>query len=404
MRKGIVLSTFLLLFVFLSTTIMSQNVKTIERGNVKMHVFTSYPIIFEVASVVLEGKNEAVLIDAQFNRNNAQSLVELIRKTGKPLTTVFISYSDPDFYFGLDHIAKNFPDAKIYSTAQTAYLIGATKDEKVSIWGPQLGENAPQQIIIPEAIAENYFMLGDTKIEIIRPQNDEQHSYLWIPSLKTILGGIYINEGSHLWVADSQTADSRRKWVAALDAMEALNPEYVIPAHFSVATGTVKGTSAIKSTKQYLLGLEEILGASADSRPVIERMKALYPDLEGVSSLEMTAKVLTGEMPWTSVDAYPLIGKKAQADFGGDLVFELDFIDNTHMAFRGVKGTRKDVTDNVIYTAIEVAPEVYMVYWTEPATNTHVVHVQDFNRGIVYTNISNPGGTFTNLKGTIRPI
>lgn len=369
-----------------------------------MHVFTSYPVIFEVASVVLEGKNEVVLIDAQFSRNNAQSLVDLIRKTGKPLTTVFISYSDPDFYFGLDHIAKNFPDAKIYSTAQTAYLIGATKDEKVSIWGPQLGENAPQQIIIPEAIAENYFMLGDTKIEIIRPQNDEQHSYLWIPSLKTILGGIYINEGSHLWVADSQTADSRRKWVAALDAMEALNPEYVIPAHFSVATGTVKGTSAIKSTKQYLLGLEEILGASADSRPVIERMKALYPDLEGVSSLEMTAKVLTGEMPWTSVDAYPLIGKKVQADFGGDLVFELDFIDNTHMAFRGVKGTRKDVTDNVIYTAIEVAPEVYMVYWTEPATNTHVVHVQDFNRGIVYTNISNPGGTFTNLKGTIRPI
>lgn len=405
MRKTIILfMTLLLSFIFSPTVGIAQNVKTIERGNVKIHVLTSDPIIFEVASVLLEGKDEVVLVDAQFSKNNAQSLVDLIKKTGKPLTTIFISYPDPDFYFGLDHIAKNFPDAKIYSTAQTAYLIDVTKDEKVSIWGPQLGVNAPEHILVPTPIVQHYFMLGDTKVEIIQPQNDEQHSYLWIPSLSVILGGIYINEGSHLWVADSQTADSRRKWVAALDAMEALKPEYVIPAHFSVATGTVKGTSAIKSTRQYLLDLEEALSASVNSQQVIDKMKALYPDLEGESNLEMTAKVLTGEMSWTSVDAYPLIGRKAQVDFGGDFVFELDFIDNTHMTFQGVKGTQKVVTDDVIYTAIEVAPKVYMVYWTEPSTNTHVVHVQDFNKEIVYTNISSPDGTFTNLKGSIRLI
>lgn len=402
MEKGIVLfNTFLLTFIFLSTTVMAQNLKTIERGNVKVHIFTSDPVIFEVASVVFEGKDEVVLIDAQFSKNNAQSLVDLIKKTGKPLTTIFISYSDPDFYFGLDHIVKNFPEAKIYSTAQTAYLIDVTKEEKLSIWGPQLGVNAPEQIIVPSAIGQSYFMLGNTKVEIIQPQNDEQHSYLWIPSLKTVLGGIYINEGSHLWVADSQTADSRQKWVAALNEMEALNPEYVFPAHFSVTTGTVKGASAIKSTRQYLLDLEEILKNSENSQQLIDIMKALYPDLGGVSSLEMTAKVLTGEMPWTSIDAYPLIGKKAQADFGGDFVFELNFIDNKHMTFTGIKGTQKGVTDNVIYTAIEVAPKVYMVYWTEPSTNTHVVHVQDFNKGSAYTNISSPNGAFTNLKGTI---
>lgn len=403
MKKEIVLfSIFLSMFIFLSTAVMSQNIKTVEKGDIKIHVFTSDPVIFEVTSVILESKDEVVLVDAQFSKNNAQSLVDLIKKTGKPLTTIFISYSDPDFYFGLDHIAKNFPDAKIYSTAQTAYLIDATKDEKVSIWGPQLGENAPEQIVVPTPVTQDYFMVGNIKVEIIQPKNDEQHAYLWIPSLRTILGGIYISEGAHLWVADSQTEESRQKWVEALNAMEALNPEYVIPAHFSVATGTVKGTSAIKSTRQYLLDLEEVLKVSVNSQQVIEKMKTLYPGLAGESALEMTAKVLTGETPWISVEAYPLIGKKALVDFGGDYVFELNFADNKHMTFMGIKGTLKGLTDNVIYTAIEVAPKVYMVYWTEPSTNIHVVHVQDFNKGIAYTNISSPDGTFTNLKGTIR--
>lgn len=260
---------------------MAQNIKTIEKGNVKIYIFTSDPVIFEVTSVVLEGKDEVVLVDAQFRKNNAQALVDLIKKTGKPLINIFISYSDPDFYFGLGHVAKNFPDAKIYSTTQTAYLIDATKDEKISIWRPQLGKNAPEQIVVPEFIAQNYFMLGDTKVEIIQPQNDEQHSYLWLPSLKTILGGIYINEGSHLWIADSQTADSRKKWVTALNAMEALNPEYVFPA----LTGTVKGTSAIQSTRQYLLDFEKVLKNSANSQQVIEKMKVLYPDLKGTIRL-----------------------------------------------------------------------------------------------------------------------
>ncbi len=34
--------------------------------------------------------------------------------------------------------------------------------------------------------------------------------------------------------------------------------------------------------------------------------------------------------------------------------------------------------------------------------NTHVVHVEDYGRGVVYTNVSAPDGSFTGLKGTLR--
>ena len=41
--------------------------------------------MFPVSSVLISGPTEAVLVDAQFQRNDAQSVVELIKKSGKKL-------------------------------------------------------------------------------------------------------------------------------------------------------------------------------------------------------------------------------------------------------------------------------------------------------------------------------
>lgn len=44
-----------------------------------------------------------------------------------------------------------------------------------------------------------------------------------------------------------------------------------------------------------------------------------------------------------------------------------------------------------------------MVYWSEPqTTNANVVHVQNWNTGVAYTNISNPDQQFIHLKGMIK--
>ena len=108
--------------------------------------------IFPVASVLVAGKHDAVLIDAQFSRAEAQKLVEKIRASGKKLTTVYISHSDPDFYFGLDVIKAAFPQAKIVATPDTVAEIRRKADAKVAYWGPILKDNAPHGIVIPDAL------------------------------------------------------------------------------------------------------------------------------------------------------------------------------------------------------------------------------------------------------------
>lgn len=82
----------------------------------------------------------------------AEKLVKEIKSLKRNLKLIYISHSYPGYYFALDVIKKNSPEVRIVSTAQTAYLIEASKDEKLAVWQPQLGEDAPSEIIVPEAV------------------------------------------------------------------------------------------------------------------------------------------------------------------------------------------------------------------------------------------------------------
>ena len=78
--------------------------------------------------------------------------------------------------------------------------------------------------------------------------------------------------------------------------MAALKPERVIPGHY---LGTPPaGTGAIDFTRRYLQQFEQALTTHKESTGVINAMKKQWPNLAEASSLELSAKVNTGEMKW----------------------------------------------------------------------------------------------------------
>ncbi|QQN34785.1 MBL fold metallo-hydrolase [Rahnella aceris] len=251
--------------------------------------------VFPVSSEIITGDKEAVLIDAQFQRNDAEKLVEMIKATGKKLTTVYISQSDPDYYFGLDVIHAAFPDAKIVATQATIDQINASKDGKVAFWGPQLKDNAPKSVVVPEPLKGTTFELEGHKFEV--QGVDKERTFVWIPSLKAVVGGVLVNGNNmHVWTADTQTPKSRKQWVEALNEITGLNPQIVVPGHF--LPGAPKTLESVEFTRQYLLTLEKELPKAKDSAALIAAMKKHYPQLKDDSSLQLSAKVLKGEMKW----------------------------------------------------------------------------------------------------------
>ena len=68
---------------------------------------------FEVASVIVMGKKDAVLLDAQWTLSNAHRVITEILETGKNLTTIYLTHAHPDHYFGAGVVAQAFPKARV---------------------------------------------------------------------------------------------------------------------------------------------------------------------------------------------------------------------------------------------------------------------------------------------------
>lgn len=356
--------------------------------------------IFPVTSTIVYGKKDAALIDAQFQKQYAEQVVKEIKNMKKNLKYVFVSYHDPDYYFGLNVIHKAFPEAKIISTAQTAYLIEASKDMKLDVWKKQLGTDAPDTLIVPEVVDTLPTIEGNA-LEVKYSKDDSAHPFVWIPSLKAIVGGGSVTEGGHIWMADTQGDKGIERWQQVISAMKQLEPATVVPAHF---ISSDYKPQVLDFVGKYLADYRQAAAKSNNADELTAAMEKAWPQLPGKDNLVFSAKVFKGEQEWKIFTPYPPIGRAIKVDFGA-FAFRNSFKDAHHMTFLGLNGGYKGVTDNVLPTVVEVSPNVFMVYWSEPnSTKSNVVHVQNYNTGTVWTNIAAPDGKFYNMQGKMSVV
>ena len=251
------------------------------------------------APVLLSGQHDALLIDGGFTLPDGRALAESIRATGKTLTTIYISQSDPDYYFSLASIKAAFPAAKVIAASTTIAAIQANVEKKLATWGPQLKDNGPQalsDIVMPAAYDHPALELEGHHIHIVDAAGLANRRYLWVPELHAIFGGVLVFSGLHVWTADTPTAASRAAWVKTLDAMAAREPRVVIPGH--LATGAATDVTAIRYTRDYLVAFEEELAKPGDSNTLIAAMTKRYPSAGMGVALQIGAKVAKGEMKW----------------------------------------------------------------------------------------------------------
>lgn len=262
-----------------------------------LQVYNADGASFHVNAVLVSGKTDAVLLDTGFTRADALRIVAMVLDSKKTLKTVYISQADPDYYFGIEVLKQYFPDAKVVTTAPTLKKIQATLANKLQVWGPRMGVNAPKNVPLPEVLTGNTITLEDQVLEIRGLDDSQPHrSFVWIPSIKTIAGGVNVYAGLHLWTADAQSVQERADWSKKLGTMAALNPVTVIPGHS--LPGQKQDVSQIAWSQAYLARYEQELPKAANSGALIEAMKKAYPEAGLGVALEIGAKVNKGEMKW----------------------------------------------------------------------------------------------------------
>ncbi|MEN8639897.1 MBL fold metallo-hydrolase [Pseudomonas sichuanensis] len=264
----------------------------------KLDVYNpGHDAIFPVSSVIVSGEHDAILVDAQFGKGQAEQVVERLRKSGKQLTTIYISHGDPDYYFGLDTLTQAFPKARVVASAATVAHIRNTMDAKLAYWGPQMGADKPAKLVVPQVLDGNQLKLEGQALEVVGldgPQPDR--SFVWIPSIKAVVGGVVVSEHIHVWMADTQTAQSHADWLGTLARIEQLAPRTVVPGHY--LGDSSRSLEAVRFTANYIRDFDTETAKAGNADALIAAMKKRYPNLADESSLELGAKVAKGEMKW----------------------------------------------------------------------------------------------------------
>ena len=295
--KQIFLTVFLTTQILFNMEIQAQSFKRIEAEKLILDVFNASENSFGVASVIISGKTDAVLIDAQFTLADAETVARKIKSSGKKLTTIYVSHGDPDFYFGLEIFKKYFPEVTVYASPATIEHIKATAQKKLEVWGGRLGKAITANVVLPLVLQGNTMELEGQKLEVIGLDEFPAKTFVWIPSIKAVVGGINVfGTTFHLWMADAQSTEARSKWISVLDKIKSLHPAIVVPAH--AKSESTFDHAAVEHTKSYLLFYEEALKTNKTSEALIAALKAKYPTLTFDIALQIGAKVNTGEMKW----------------------------------------------------------------------------------------------------------
>jgi len=242
-------------------------------------VFTASPTGFLVNSTLIAGEKEAILVDAQFSLADAHRLVAMIMESKKTLTTVYITHSHPDHYFGLQVIKQAFPKAKFVTLAGSLAEIKKTWKGSVKQWSGMYGALVPTAPVMPTATKAASFTLEGQTIEIRGPAQGDSpdNTYVWIPSTKTVIAGDIVFAGVHPWTRETN-AEKRKAWIKTLEDITALAPTTVIAGHQDPKAKS--DLSAVKATKDYLTAFEAAVMGSKSASEVETKMKAKYKDLQ----------------------------------------------------------------------------------------------------------------------------
>ncbi len=253
-------------------------------------VFTSPDDQFWVNSVIIEGADEVMLVDAQLTKTNAERVLEEIKETKKPLSIVYITHEHADHFLGLEVFREAYPGVRIIANSAVTHRINKVYQEKVDKWKKISGSGATSHVVVIEKFDGNFIEFESSRIEVLKDvQGDTgENTMLWIPGQRILISGDVLFNGMHVYTAETDSK-AREKWLNSLNKIRTLKPSFVIPGHSKVGA-PLDASTAVDFTENYLLAFEEELKKAQDPDSLINAMKERFPSAGLLLAIERGAK------------------------------------------------------------------------------------------------------------------
>jgi glyoxylase-like metal-dependent hydrolase (beta-lactamase superfamily II) len=226
-----------------------------------------------IASTLIYGARDAVLVDAFLTVRQANALADWVAEQERNLTTVYITHGHGDHWFGVGALLLRFPNARAVATRDTVKLMRqqASRDG-LATWEASF----PGQVIADELKGHVVDLEGRELLAVELGHTDtDSTTCLHVPSIGLVIAGDAVYNDVHLYLAESDP-ETRREWLAALDKIEALNPRAVVASHKRPERDDDPRT--IEETRQYIRDFSRLAEKATSTQSLYSAMLELYPN------------------------------------------------------------------------------------------------------------------------------
>lgn len=230
---------------------------------------------------LISGAQDAVLIDALLTPEDAGRIVDWIQASGKNLTTIYITHGHGDHFFGLSTILQAFPNARaVTAAAVVPEAQGQVSPDGMQFWNALFPGQVPEHPVVPQALDRDVIDLGGHELHIITVgQSDTTSSTIvHIPSLEAVVSGDVAYNGIHQWLAQTDH-DSRMRWIASVERIEALQPKIVVAGHKRPEARDDDPRTILGDTKTYIRDFNQSLSESGSAQELVDKMMVQHGGL-----------------------------------------------------------------------------------------------------------------------------
>jgi glyoxylase-like metal-dependent hydrolase (beta-lactamase superfamily II) len=231
-----------------------------------------------MASTLIYGDRDAVLVDAFMTVEQARALAEWVASKNKNLTTIYITHGHGDHWFGVGTLLERFPTARVVATPNTVTVMrqNASPEALGTAWQPAFPGQIPDNLVIATELNGNVIDLEGRELLVVElGHTDTDHTTcLHVPSIGLVVAGDAAYNDVHLYLAESN-APTRQEWIAALNTIESLNPRAVVATH--KRPENEDHPRIIEETRQYIRDFDRLAETTNNAQELDDQMLALYP-------------------------------------------------------------------------------------------------------------------------------
>ncbi|HEY0815619.1 MAG TPA: MBL fold metallo-hydrolase [Pseudonocardia sp.] len=230
-------------------------------------------------STLISGNSESLLVDALLTRSEGEQLAAWVRSSGRRLRAIFVTHGHADHFFGAGPVQEAWPDAALLACDQHVIdeARGQTTPKVMASWNTRFPGQLAEPPPAPTLVAHEFDLEGHAVLfHAIGGADGVLATIAHVPELHTICSGDIVYNNIHMWLWNS-TPESRKTWLASLDAVAALKPATIITGHKDPDAPDNDASRVLDQSRRYIEDFDQAVTRCANPGELIEAMLAKYP-------------------------------------------------------------------------------------------------------------------------------